>query len=94
MKSKRAIWILGLVANAVAGALSLYFFFDSLPSDLYRIRGEEVLPFLLVLAYIAINSFGLYLAITRPTDDGFDETLLGLWIRAKKAVLRKQIEGD
>ena len=71
----------------------MYVLYENVPwGGRYRMPADELLWFGLAAAYIILNWYFL-LRAHAPTDDGFDETLLGLWIRAKKTALRRQIEG-
>ena len=86
------ILILGFVANAAVAALLMYVLYEEVGGR-GRIGAKEFLGFGLAAAYIILNWYFLLRAQAR-TDGGFDETLLGLWIRAKKTALRRQIEGE
>ena len=85
MDGRKAIWFLGLAANPAATCVLLYWLFDDPPWERYGMDDDELLGFVLAAFYVMVNWYFVF----RATDD---ETLLGLWIRAKKKVLQRQIE--
>ena len=90
MGRRRIAWLVWFIVNVVALAILLIVLFANPPWARYGMDDEEITLFITVASYVAFNWYFMFRA--RKPDDWFEETLPGLWIRARKTALRQEIE--
>ena len=79
---EKVLWGIGLLANIMA-----FFLLAVAVADTHRFRAEDILIVTASLLYILLNTY--FVCCARPGT--LTDTLLGIWIEAKKAELRRKM---